>query len=182
MLAFKVVEAGANEAARRIRRETWKAMEQALADKKCKYIGVSNYPAELLEEMKEYATVMPAVNQLELHPRFASPKLQAVAKELGVVLTAYGSGTSLNMKDNEKVMNTMERIAKKNGRSVTAVNLCWTLQKGIAVIPRSASEEHIKENLQALDFKLSDEDMAELDQLDEAYPYYWNPVASVNAL
>ena len=56
-------------------------MEAALKAGKCKYIGVSNYPAALLEEMAEYAEIMPAVNQLELHPRYASPQLQATAKK-----------------------------------------------------------------------------------------------------
>ena len=99
------------------RAATWKALEAARAAGKCKYIGVSNCeskdiaehlgdfsaglsdiltrtdPAALLREMQEYAEVMPAVNQLELHPRYASPKLQATAKELGVVLT--GCATTL---------------------------------------------------------------------------------------
>ena len=74
---------------RAVRERTWKNMEAALKAGKCKYIGVSNYPAELLDEMAEYAEIMPAVNQLELHPRYASPGLQATAKKHGVVLTGY---------------------------------------------------------------------------------------------
>ena len=66
-------------------------MEQALRDGKCKFIGVSNYSNELLQEMAEYAEIMPAVNQLEFHPRFASPALRETAARLNVVLTAYGS-------------------------------------------------------------------------------------------
>lgn len=72
-------------------------MEAALKAGKCKYIGVSNYPAALLEEMVEYAEIMPCVNQLELHPRYASPDLQATAKKHGVVLTGYGTGNSLGI-------------------------------------------------------------------------------------
>lgn len=89
-----------------MRKTSWLALEKALTDGKVKHIGVSNYPAELLLEMKEYATVMPAVNQLELHPRHAAVELQKVAKEMGVVLTAYGTGNSVLIEKNPVVSFT----------------------------------------------------------------------------
>eukprot|EP01048_Picozoa_sp_COSAG05_P001527 COSAG05_NODE_52_length_23775_cov_49.471110_2_plen_323_part_00 len=78
---------GMSSASRDVRAASWKALEAAQKAGKCKYIGVSNYPPALLEEMKGYATVLPAVNQLELHPRFSSPALRKLAKEMGIVLT-----------------------------------------------------------------------------------------------
>merc|ERR1712176_869729 len=74
-------------AAKAARVATWRALEEAQRKGLAKHIGVANYPAELLLEMKEYATIKPVVNQLELHPRYSSPELRKVAKEMEVVLT-----------------------------------------------------------------------------------------------
>lgn len=73
------------------RKRTWAAMEKALKAGKCKMIGVSNYPAPLIAEMDSYATVMPAMNQLEFNPRFASPAVQEACNKRGIKLTAYGT-------------------------------------------------------------------------------------------
>ena len=94
------------------RAETWSALEEARAAGKCRFIGVSNYSVPLLAEMETYAKVvpqldnlslslksfsqvMPAANQLELHPRYASPSLRQYTKEKGIHLTAYGTGNSV---------------------------------------------------------------------------------------
>lgn len=165
------------KAAYEIRKKSWKALEKAREEGKCRYIGVSNYSAELLLEMKEYATVMPAVNELEFHPRFASPKLLKVSKELGVVLTAYGSCHSVMIENNPQI----DAIAKQLGKTPTQVVLKWTLQKGVAVIPRSQNKAHMLENL-VLDFHLDRTDMETLSTLNEDYPYYWDPRPSTEAV
>jgi diketogulonate reductase-like aldo/keto reductase len=67
-----------------IRKASWHTLELTQKAGKCKYIGVSTYPANMLREMMKYAEVMPAVNQLELHPRFASPELRSVAAALTI--------------------------------------------------------------------------------------------------
>ena len=109
----------------RQQRETaWKSLEEAQKAGKCKYIGVSNYQCGLLKEMEEYATVMPAVNQLELHPRFSSPELRELAAEMGVVLTGYGSGNSLIIEKSPAIA----AIAKKVGKSPMQVN-CRTCKR-----------------------------------------------------
>lgn len=79
------------------RKSSWQALEKAKRSGKCRYIGVSNYTKELLLEMKEYAEIMPAVNQLEYHPRYASKDLVETAKLLGVLLIGYGMGTSIQI-------------------------------------------------------------------------------------
>ena len=82
-------------AAEAARAASWRALEAARAAGKCKFIGVSNYSPHLLRAMDKYATVQPACNQLELHPRFSSPALRAMVKgELKLALTAYGTGAS----------------------------------------------------------------------------------------
>jgi len=155
------------------RKETWLGLEQVQKVGKCKFIGVSNYPPPLIDEMRGYATVMPCVNQLELHPRFSSPSLRQFAAANGIVLTGYGTGNSVSIEDNEVVRSIAARLAI----SAVAVVLCWTLQRGVSVVPRSASPAHIKENLGVLDQDpLSEADMQALDELNAAHPYYWSPM------
>ena len=156
-------------AARAQRAACWATLEAAQRQGKCKHIGVSNYPAELLLEMREYATVMPAVNQLELHPRYASPQLREVAASLGCVLTGYGSGNSVKLEQSAVVAG----VAERTGRSPTQVVLRWTIQHGVAAIPRSKTPAHMAENMDIFDWSLSVQDMAALDALEEDYPYYW---------
>ena len=148
---------------------------------KCRFIGVSNYSVPLLMEMESYANVMPAVNQLECHPRYASPALQMYAQERGIHLTAYGTGNSVLI---EKGNAVVQQIAAKHGITQLAVVLRWTLSKGISTIPRSGSAEHIRENFiqAALALEkgpkslLPSDDIAQLDALHEAHPYYWSPI------
>ena len=156
------------------RAASWKALEEAHAAGKCRFIGVSNYPTRLVAAMDAYATVAPAVNQLELHPRFSSPSVRAQAKERGMALTAYGSGNSVDIEKSKAVA----AVAQRHGVSPNAVVLAWTLKHGVAVIPRSHTAEHQAENLAMATGAtlLSDEDMAELDALNEAHPYYWSPL------
>ena len=80
------------DAKREMRAKSWQALELAHQAGQARFIGVSNYSAELLLEMKTYATILPAVNQVEFHPRFAPKSLLRVAAEMGVTLVGYGSG------------------------------------------------------------------------------------------
>ncbi len=177
-------------------------MEDARAAGKCRFIGVSNYCTELLLEMKSYARVLPAVNQLELHPRFASPRLRQVAAEMGVVLVGYGSGTSVQIEHSSVVRDIAAACSAADGASAgtawspTQVVLAWTLQRGVAVIPRSGDAGHIRANLAVLGgegkgegdgeggvaLALSDAQLAALDALDENYPYYWCPKPNMDTL
>jgi diketogulonate reductase-like aldo/keto reductase len=165
-------------AAEAARAATWKALEEAHAAGKCRAIGVSNYPVRLVAAMDAYATVHPAVNQLELHPRFASPALRAMARERGFVLTGYGSGNSVMIERSPVVA----AIAARRGDSPLAVVLRWTLQHGVSIVPRTASPAHMAENLRVAaaaargEGALDAADMAALDALNEAHPYYWCPM------
>lgn len=136
------------EKAKATRIASWKGLEAAQRSGKCRYIGVSNYPAALLEEMKDYATILPYMNQLELHPLFSSPELQRVAKEMGCKLTGYGSGNSMLINHEYKHQSSLvvNDIAKRIGKSPMQIVLRWTLQNGIAIVPRSTCKDHIKEN------------------------------------
>eukprot|EP00756_Hemistasia_phaeocysticola_P060274 Hpha_TRINITY_DN3890_c0_g1::TRINITY_DN3890_c0_g1_i1::g.44506::m.44506 len=162
-----------------IRADSWRGLEEVLQQKKCRFIGVSNYPPRLMQAMEKYAKVFPCVNQLELHPRFSSPTLQRYCKEKGVVLTAYGTGNSARIETGTKHGVVAAELAKKYGVCPTRIHLRWTLQRGIVVIPRTAHEGKIAANFAAASgeaFELTAEEMGRLDALNEAYPYYWSPL------
>jgi methylglyoxal/glyoxal reductase len=179
----KEIDAVDKKAAYESRKSSWMQLEISLALGKCKRIGVSNYSAELLLEMKKYANVMPAVNQVELHPRFASPELIKVCRDLNITLTGYGTGHYLaiekSIEDKAKVKNqVLEAITERTGKSRMQVVLRWMLQMGVVSIPRSGSAEHMRENRDIFGFEILDAEMALLGDLNENHPYYWDPVPS----
>ena len=162
------------------RASSWKALEEALAAGKVRAIGVSNYPLALIKSMESYATVQPAVNQLEFHPVFSSPALLAHAASMGMVLTAYGSGNCVYHPGIAKsVSPVLAAIAAHHGLSLGGVVLKWTVQKGVSVVPRSANPQHQASNFKAASSTtppLSPQEMAQLDALNKAHPFYWSPM------
>lgn len=154
-------------------------MEKILKSGKAKSIGVSNYPALLLKEMEAYAEVMPAFNEIEFHPRHATPDILQTAADMGIQLIAYGSLQSTFIENNPVIAE----IAKKNGRTICQTVLRWTMQKGVATIPKSAIKAEIDENIRALEGEdLPQEDMERIDALNENYAYYWLAQATLNTI
>ena len=161
-----------------VRAASWAALEEARAAGFARFIGVSNYPAQLVSAMESYASVMPAVNQLELHPRMGSPALRALAAATGMVLTAYGSGNSVTIEKSAAVA----AVAARRGLTPHAVVQAWTLAHGVVIIPRTADAAKQAASVAlaaraAAGAVLEPADVAELDALDEAHPYYWSPMA-----
>ena len=145
-------------------------------------IGVSNYPAELLEEMREYATIMPAVNQIEFHPRFWSTSTYTKCNELGIVIQSYGILNSWFIQY-DKITTAINAISKRVGITPIQVLIRWTLQKGAGAILRSGSKDNQALNLAALNQPdLSPEDMATIDALQENHPYYILPEAALQTV
>lgn len=160
------------------RKASWLAMEKAVKDGKCRYIGVSNYPADLLLEMKSYATILPVVNEIEFHPTFASPSLLEVCRSMNILVIGYGIGVSMLIEHPNSILLEM---ADKLGIKPMQVLLKFAIQKGVIPIPRSGDEEHLKDNVEAADMSvvsLSPADIAALDGLNREYPYYWDHVSS----
>jgi len=155
------------------RAATWRALEEAKAAGKARFIGVSNFPPYLIREMDAYAAIAPAVNQLELHPRASSPALRALAAATGMALTAYGTGNSAAIERSPVVA----AIAERRRTSPIGVVIQWTLQRGVTVIPRTATLAHMEANFEsAAAPALSAEELAQLDALNEAHFYYWEPL------
>jgi diketogulonate reductase-like aldo/keto reductase len=153
------------------REETWKAMEEILNSGKAKAIGVSNYTIQHLEEMKSYANVLPAVNQVEFHPYLFQKELMEYCNNLGIIVEAYSPLVKGRMLDDERVT----AISRKYQKSNAQVLIRWSLQHGNVVIPKSTQQERIQENINVFDFELSAEDMAAIDALNENKRHAWDP-------
>jgi hypothetical protein len=179
----RLIEGVDKDSAYESRKNSWFQMERALELGKCKRIGVSNYTVELLQDMKKYANIMPAVNEVEFHPRFASPELLRVCRELNIVLIGYGTGhyvaiEEFNEHKSGERNQVLDSISSRTGKSRMQVVLRWMLQSGVVSIPRSESTEHMRQNRDIIDFELSSIEMDQMASLNENYPYYWDPVAT----
>jgi diketogulonate reductase-like aldo/keto reductase len=145
------------------REETWRAMEEIYKSGKAKAIGVSNYTMGHLEEMKAYATIMPAVNQVEFHPFLFQDGLLNYCKKNNIILEAYCPLARAKRLEEKHILE----IARKYNKTGAEILIRWSLQHGAVPIPKSVHDERIKENINVFDFELREEDMKTLDGLDE---------------
>jgi 2,5-diketo-D-gluconate reductase A len=144
--------------------DTWRALERIYADGRARAIGVSNFSAAHIERIVNECTVVPAVNQVELHPGFPQDDLRAAHARLGVATEAWSPiGRSQGLLDRSEVA----AIADARGRTPAQVVLRWHIQLGIIAIPKSVRAERIKANIDVFDFTLTDGEMAVLSALDE---------------
>lgn len=143
--------------------DTYKALERILADGRARAIGVSNFQPAHLERLLGETSVVPAVNQIELHPQFQQAKARAFHARHGIATEAWsplGQGKGL-LED-----PTVAELAAKHGRTPAQVVLRWHLQIGNVVIPKSVTPSRIAENIDVFDFVLDDADLAALAGLD----------------
>ena len=142
----------------------YRAMEEAYKEGKLKAIGVCNFYPHRLADLCETVEVIPAVNQVELHPFFQQENALALMKEYGVVPEAWGPFAE----GNHGIFThpVLTAIGQKYGKSAAQVALRWNVQRGVVVIPKSVHKERIEQNMNIWDFQLSDEDMAEIAKLD----------------
>lgn len=125
-------------------RETWAAMEKIYLDGgRVKAIGVSNFSIKNLEILLKTAKVVPAVNQVEMHPYLSQPELLTYCKEKGIVITAYTPTGYATVRQDA----TIGEIAAKYGVTPTQIILAWHLARGVVVVPAARNPEHQKENL-----------------------------------
>ena len=142
----------------------YRAMEEAYKEGKLKAIGVCNFYPARLADLCETVEVMPAVNQVELHPFFQQENALAVMKEYGVVPEAWGPFAE----GNHGIFThpVLTKIGDKYGKSAAQVALRWNVQRGVVVIPKSVHKDRMEQNMNIWDFNLTDEDMAEIAKLD----------------
>lgn len=145
------------------RGETWRAMEEIYRSGKARAIGVSNYTITHLEEMRRYAQVPPAVNQVEFHPFLYQAELLNYCKKNGIALEAHSPLVHGEKLDNEVINN----IARKHAKTGAQVLLRWSLQHGCIPIPKSVHKERIAENIRVFDFSLTENEMIALNGLNQ---------------
>lgn len=142
----------------------YRAMEEAYKEGKLRAIGVSNFYPDHFLDLANNVEIVPAVNQIEMHVFDQKIEAQRYAKEFDTKLMAWaplGEG-----RNNFFTNPVLESVGQKYGKSVAQVALRWLLQRDIIIIPKSVRIERMKENLDILDFTLSDEDMAAMAALD----------------
>ena len=142
----------------------YRAMEEAYKAGKLRAIGVCNCYPQILTDICETVDVIPAVNQVELHPFFQQENALALMKEYGVQPEAWGPFAE----GNHGIFThpVLTAIGQKYGKSAAQVALRWNVQRGVIVIPKSVHKERMEQNIDIWDFQLSDEDMAEIAKLD----------------
>jgi len=143
------------------RLETYRALERLYEEGRVRAVGVSNFTVRHLEELYGACQVMPAVNQVEMSPFLYQRELLEHCRGRNVLVTAF-SPLARGQALGDPVL---AEVAARHRRSPAQVMIRWCLQKGMAVIPRSADPAHIKENADVFDFSLDEEDMARLDLL-----------------
>ncbi|KAJ7775120.1 Aldo/keto reductase [Mycena metata] len=143
--------------------ETWKAMEQLLQTGKVKTIGVSNFSIKTLEHLLPHCEIIPATNQVELHPCLPQADLKAYCEAKNILLTAYsplgGQGTFFAEDA------TVQGLARKLNASPAQIVISWAVQRGTIAIPKSENKERMRTNMTLV--SLSAEDMKVLDTLHQ---------------
>jgi 2,5-diketo-D-gluconate reductase A len=142
--------------------DSWRALERILDEGRVGAIGVSNFLPEHLAELASFASVAPAVNQIELHPAHQQPELVADCRERGIAVEAYsplGQGGALESP-------TVTELAEQLGVTPAQVVLRWHLQRGHVVIPKTTSVERMRENAALDGFTLDDAQLARIDALE----------------
>jgi 2,5-diketo-D-gluconate reductase A len=142
--------------------ETWRAMEEIYRSGRARAIGVSNFQPHHLRRLLAAAEVVPAVNQIEVHPYLVQDDVRAFGAEHGIVTEAWAPIARGRVLD-DPVIST---IAKRADRTPAQVTLRWAIQRGDVVFPKSVTRSRIEENFRLFDFELTDEEMAEITGLD----------------
>ncbi|KAL7940832.1 aldo/keto reductase family protein [Trichoderma barbatum] len=151
--------------------DTWKAMEKLVHRGKVKAIGVSNFTTTDIDRLIAECSIVPADNQIELHPYLQQPKFAAYHKERGIHVTQFspmGPKTKRSLANKSPLDDPVViEMANQYGKTPGQVILAWGICHGRSVIPKSSAPARIQENLGAVLLKLSDEDIAKLDTLDK---------------
>lgn len=151
-------------------RAAYRALETLLAEGKVRAIGVSNFMPQHLDWLMDTATVVPAVNQIEVHPYFQQAALQRKNAELGILTQAWSpiGGITFYRGSGRSILQDpgILEIARAHGKTAAQVMLRWHLQRGRSVIPKSVTPARIAENFAVFDFTLTTGELAAIDALE----------------
>ena len=142
--------------------ETWKAMQEISESGRVKAIGVSNFQETHLQRLFDETSIVPAVNQIEVHPYLVQDTLRAFGAAHGIVTEAWSPIAQGKVLADEVIVS----IAEKVDKTPAQVTLRWHIQRGDIVFPKSVTRSRVEENFAIFDFELSDDDMRSITELD----------------
>ncbi|EGQ1314516.1 aldo/keto reductase [Staphylococcus pseudintermedius] len=145
--------------------EAWKAMIAAQKSGLVRHIGVCNFLPEHIEQLEKETGVLPAINQIELHPYFNQKEMIAYHEEKGILTQAWSPLGRDNGVMEEPVL---KQLSSKYDKTVAQVILRWHIQNGVMPIPKATSSKRQLENFDIFDFHITDEDLQAIDQLTRA--------------
>ena len=150
---------------------SWLELEKIYKSGKAKAIGISNFNEHHIEDIKKVWSVVPALNQIELHPRLTQKPLLKFCRDSGITVESWsplgGHWDSGGVKDNLLENEVLLAIGKKYSKSAAQVILRWNIELGIVAIPKSVTPGRIKENIDIFDFELTHEDIKAIDNLNK---------------
>jgi diketogulonate reductase-like aldo/keto reductase len=151
--------------------QAYRALETLLGNDKVRAIGVSNFMVDHLTTLLDNASVVPAVNQIEVHPYFAQRQVQALNAAHGILTQAWSPIGGITFYRDGQHSSTLQDptigdIAKTHGKTPAQVMLRWHVQQGRSVIPKSTKPARIAENIDVFDFDLTTDELAAIDALD----------------
>lgn len=144
----------------------WRAMEELYKEGKVRAIGVCNFYPAILADFCETVDVIPAINQIELHPFFTQESALQNMKEYGVTPMAWGPLAEGGHNIFEHPV--LSEIGEKYGKTSAQVALKWNMQRGVVIIPKSTHKERMVQNINIRDFELTEDEIAEISKLDLA--------------
>ena len=148
----------------------WKDMERAVDAGKVRSIGLSNFESDRLEQVIDAARILPSVLQVECHPYYQQNKLKTRLAPYGIALEAWyplGHGDAGLLSE-----PVILRLAERYGKTPAQIILRWHVQEGTIVFPRSTNPEHMRQNIDILDFSLTEQDMEAIRLLDKGQRFF----------
>lgn len=153
---------------------SWRAMEEFYKEGRIRAIGVSNFLSDRIIDLCNNANVTPAVNQIELHPFYQRNDELELLRDYGIKAQAWAPfAEGLNGMFTNPILTA---IAQAHGKSVAQVVLRWNIQRGVAIIPKSVRRERMEQNIDIWDFELTQQEMADIANLDLGRPQMFDPL------
>ncbi len=157
-----------------INAETWAYFESLYKAGKCRAIGISNFQIHMIEDLLKTATIVPMVNQVELHPGLSQVPLKAYLDKKDIKIESYGPFMKGGIFEG-RYREVLAEIAAKYNKSIAQIVIAWGLTNGIIMIPKSVTPKRIKENFDAQDIKLTEEDILLINDLNRGHRVYTDP-------
>ncbi|RNA14709.1 glyoxal reductase-like [Brachionus plicatilis] len=158
------------------RKKTYLELERAYNDGIIKSIGVSNYTIRHIQELFSYCSIKPQLLQCEFHPLLIQRDIVEFCRQNSIIFQAYSSLGTSDPESTRKLVQSekITHLAQKYAKTPAQILLKWAIQKNIAVIPKSTSEVHLKDNMNIFDFNLDELDMLSIDNMNENLHLCWN--------